>query len=102
MGAAVIGIVSYAVDDRVESKTGNRARVIEVVVLGKVASRAALITERGYPMVAEVVLGAERVVIRVSSGPGGWKRGEVHAAGGRQIGAGKGENGIRVRSIPVG
>ena len=62
MSVAVVRIQRDAVDHRIKSEAGSGTRVIEVVVLQQVAGLAALITGGCDPVVAQVVLCAERVV----------------------------------------
>ena len=65
-------------------------------------SRTALVAGRCHPLVAQIVLATERVVICVSRGFVGREASQVNAAGGWQIVAGKRDNGIGIGRIASG
>src|SRR5215831_3011053 len=63
------------------------------------ACRAALVSNRSHPLAPEIVLAAERIVVRVGRRPVGWQGGQVHAARGGQIVGAKRNNSVWICRI---
>src|SRR5215472_3480383 len=62
---AVIGIVCDTANQRIECNAARRGGVIDVVMLEQVACVAALVSDRSYPLVPQIVLGIKGVVVGI-------------------------------------
>src|SRR5207253_3418985 len=70
--------------------------------LRQMTSCAALVPERGNPLVTQIVFASKSVVIGGRGGPSGWQCGELCSAGSRQVVRAERHDAIRVGRIPVG
>src|SRR5206468_8654303 len=99
---AVIGIENDARNVRVESNTTNRADVVQVVVRGQMAGRASLISNGSDPLMAQVALDSQCVVIGGCRGPVRRQRGQRRSARRGQIVRAEGHDTRRIGCISVG